>query len=101
MKNMTIRGIVFALISHCITKQYGSKASKGIERSRIVELAQNQCNINAELIEKAFNWLDSEGYIKLHKQSVTIRKAGWELADRYIKSFKRWYKQRNTSETAK
>lgn len=93
---MTVRGVTFALIAHCVTKQRGAKSAAGVDRSKIIEIAQTECNLNANLVERAFVWLDAEGYIKLHKQRVTIRKAGWELAARYIKAFKRWYKQRNT-----
>jgi coproporphyrinogen III oxidase-like Fe-S oxidoreductase len=97
MKKLTIRGIVFALTSHSVTKQHGNKSTRGIDRDRIITLAQTECGISAELAEKALAWLDAEGYIKLHTRSVSIRKAGWELAERYIKAFKRWYKQHNSS----
>ena len=92
---MTIRGIIFSLSAHRAVKEHGNKSRKGIDRMNIVQLAQEQCRISAENTEKALEWLDSEGYIKLHPQCIVLTKAGWELSENYITAFKKWYKQRS------
>jgi len=97
---MTIRGIIFSLSAHRAVKEHGDKSRKGIDRMSIVQLAQNQCKISAENTQKALEWLDSEGYIKLHPQCIVLTKAGWELSDRYIKALKKWYKSRKNTNKA-
>jgi len=90
---MTIRDIIFSLSAHRAVKEHGDKSRKGIDRMSIVQLAQEQCRISAENTQKALEWLDGEGYIRLHAQCIVLTKAGWELSEKYITAFKKWYKQ--------
>ena len=88
---MSSRGVVFALVSRRATVEFGANSRKGVSRQSIVELANQIAKVDAATVQKALEWLSTEGYITLNTKTIIIRNAGWELADRYVRALKKWY----------
>ena len=97
---MSIRGVVFGLVSRRAIVEFGANSRKGISRQSIVELASQVAKIDPDTAQQALEWLSTEGYITLNTKTIIIRNAGWELADRYVHALKKWYNKRKPNPNA-